>query len=540
MQPRYGIFFSTFVEYESSIQAIEKWGKMYCIFPFRVIKDNLSHPLFMKASKIVNSISAIIDINTFDEVELCNYLSLTTLYFDINENDIYDTATKIMSLLTKYKNTKFIARINNYQTWTILYSLCGYHLNLFVSPIFPTEENIKKSKIWETASIYSFILTTSHFEEDFTIKKNIINNISFLLIRGIVLLISFESPQNMNLIKSINKFIEKVPISYSLSHFQLPMETISVNLPSYSYEIFEADKQKYFLYQMSIQKAVEKLKEKKEIDKIILAVVGAGRGPLVDCAVRCGIKNIFIVEKNPSAIELLKQRKNNGDFPKETVKIFSGDFRNISFPEKVDILVSELLGSIGDNELAPECLQFCENKINKENGIIIPQSFSSVFVPIMSEFLWTKALNENKFQNILVIPLETALFIADCQVGFEFFYPDKKKLNKLYDRKHITFSVNYDCVCHGIGGWFNSVLFDDVKLSTSPIDGNSDIFSWFPVFIPFENPFKVSSGQKIEFIIERKGNNQKVWYEWTVIDPVIMPIQNSGGSHCFIGLHSDF
>jgi len=32
------------------------------------------------------------------------------------------------------------------------------------------------------------------------------------------------------------------------------------------------------------------------------------------------------------------------------------DVRNFKVVEKSDILVSELLGSFGDNELAPECL----------------------------------------------------------------------------------------------------------------------------------------------------------------------------------------
>lgn len=33
-----------------------------------------------------------------------------------------------------------------------------------------------------------------------------------------------------------------------------------------------------------------------------------------------------------------------------------GDMRSVEIPEKADILVSELLGSFGDNELSPECL----------------------------------------------------------------------------------------------------------------------------------------------------------------------------------------
>ena len=38
------------------------------------------------------------------------------------------------------------------------------------------------------------------------------------------------------------------------------------------------------------------------------------------------------------------------------VTIVSSDMREWDAPEKADIIVSELLGSFGDNELSPECL----------------------------------------------------------------------------------------------------------------------------------------------------------------------------------------
>lgn len=40
----------------------------------------------------------------------------------------------------------------------------------------------------------------------------------------------------------------------------------------------------------------------------------------------------------------------------EQVTIVNSDMRVWKAPEKADILVSELLGSFGDNELSPECL----------------------------------------------------------------------------------------------------------------------------------------------------------------------------------------
>lgn len=38
------------------------------------------------------------------------------------------------------------------------------------------------------------------------------------------------------------------------------------------------------------------------------------------------------------------------------MELIPGDMRGVELPEPVDILVSELLGSFGDNELSPECL----------------------------------------------------------------------------------------------------------------------------------------------------------------------------------------
>jgi len=39
--------------------------------------------------------------------------------------------------------------------------------------------------------------------------------------------------------------------------------------------------------------------------------------------------------------------------------------RNLDVPEPVDILISELLGSFGDNELSPECLDGAQNCLKR-------------------------------------------------------------------------------------------------------------------------------------------------------------------------------
>ena len=64
------------------------------------------------------------------------------------------------------------------------------------------------------------------------------------------------------------------------------------------------------------------------------------------------------------------------------------DMRSWAAPELADILVSELLGSFGDNELSPECLDGAQRFL-KPGGVSIPAAYTSFLQPITSSKLWT-------------------------------------------------------------------------------------------------------------------------------------------------------
>lgn len=50
----------------------------------------------------------------------------------------------------------------------------------------------------------------------------------------------------------------------------------------------------------------------------------------------------------------------------DQVTIVSSDMREWKAPELADIIVSELLGSFGDNELSPECLDGAQKFLKGE------------------------------------------------------------------------------------------------------------------------------------------------------------------------------
>ncbi|KAG6827203.1 hypothetical protein H0H92_012808 [Tricholoma furcatifolium] len=173
-------------------------------------------------------------------------------------------------------------------------------------------------------------------------------------------------------------------------YLQAPLQPLMDNLQSVTYQTFEQDPVKYRQYEEAMYRA---LVEWTGDDKIIICIAGAGRGPLV---ARCltaierseRTASIYAVEKNPNAFVTLQERKMNewGD----RVQLLFGDMRFIDVPELADILVSELLGSFGDNELSPECLDGAMRFL-KPKGISIPSSYTAHLAPLSSSKLFNEA-----------------------------------------------------------------------------------------------------------------------------------------------------
>ena len=92
---------------------------------------------------------------------------------------------------------------------------------------------------------------------------------------------------------------------------------------------------------------------------------------------------IIALDKNPNAIVTLRNMIIQENL-QDRVRLISGDMRHLQVEDmQGDILMSELLGSFGDNELSPECLIPTE-KFLKPQGIYIPWAYTNHLVPISS------------------------------------------------------------------------------------------------------------------------------------------------------------
>jgi protein arginine N-methyltransferase 5 len=395
--------------------------------------------------------------------------------------------------------------------------------------------------------------------------------------------------------------IERFGVGYQ-DYLQAPLQPLTVNLESITYEVFEKDPIKYEWYEKAICKALRDWADQKKPTshpegKVVLAVVGAGRGPLVTRALKASAEagveiDLWAVEKNQNAFVLLQRhnetiwggnvtlvqsdmrawkgprvpkQKNKGpqDPVGESLGIESSLLHkkgendpgrastfaetqdsNLSYTH-VDIIVSELLGSFADNELSPECLDGVNDLINPVHGISIPASYSAHFTPVSAPKLHSDVVHQTVSnpaapETPYVVMLHAIDFLSTTdtpavnesstpsegnrastpsasfsatefptpfvQTAWSFSHPNRhippqSPMQSTISNAHnvrqtrLTFPSQTRGACHGLAGYFETVLYGDVELSTNPVtmDAKSaSMISWFPIYFPL----KVSSPRK--------------------------------------------
>nr|XP_041568804.1 protein arginine N-methyltransferase 5 isoform X1 [Taeniopygia guttata]XP_041568805.1 protein arginine N-methyltransferase 5 isoform X2 [Taeniopygia guttata]XP_041568806.1 protein arginine N-methyltransferase 5 isoform X3 [Taeniopygia guttata]XP_041568807.1 protein arginine N-methyltransferase 5 isoform X4 [Taeniopygia guttata]XP_041568808.1 protein arginine N-methyltransferase 5 isoform X5 [Taeniopygia guttata] len=331
-------------------------------------------------------------------------------------------------------------------------------------------------------------------------------------------------------------------------YLQSPLQPLMDNLESQTYEVFEKDPIKYCQYQQAIFKCLTDRvpEEERETNVQVVMVLGAGRGPLVAAALRAARQagarlRLYAVEKNPNAVVTLEncQWEEWGS----QVAVVARDMRGWAAPEAADLVVSELLGSFGDNELSPECLDGARGCL-KEDGVSIPQSYTSFLAPVSSSKLYNEVRGcrehdrhpEAQFETPYVVRLHNFHQVAPPQPCFTFQHPNPDPCPDNSRYTELSWRVEVGTVLHGFAGYFETRLYGDVTLSIRPETHSPGLFSWFPIFFPIKQPVPVRAGQEVSVAFWRVATPTKVWYEWAVTAPACSALHNPTGRSYTIGL----
>ncbi|KAJ3175875.1 hypothetical protein HDU87_005703 [Geranomyces variabilis] len=316
-------------------------------------------------------------------------------------------------------------------------------------------------------------------------------------------------------------------------YLQSPLQPLMDNLESATYEVFEKDPIKYQEYERAVYRAL--MDRPDTAVETVLMVVGAGRGPLVQRALQAAENakrrvKLYAVEKNPNAIVTLRARKQSEWG--ESVKVVHCDMRFWTAPEKCDILISELLGSFGDNELSPECLDGAQRFL-KDDGISIPESYTAFIAPMSSTKLHGEVTSYKDLEHVetpYVVKFRAVHELADPQPVWTFTHPDRRVGGvvgidlgspnfNIHNTRYAarTFVTATDSLMHGVAGYFEATLYKDVMISIHPKTHSPGMFSWFPIFFPLKTPLHLPANSSVTIHFWRLCDARKVWYEWTAI-----------------------
>lgn len=366
-----------------------------------------------------------------------------------------------------------------------------------------------------------------------------------------------------------------------LDSLQRPLQPLKDHLEFGMYETFEKDPVKYAKYEEAVYLALKSgvtsmALTANEPKMITIAVAGAGRGPLVMRSIMAFKKlnvpssslflKVYAIEKNPSAVVYLRSMAQHNLEWYDVVTVVNSDLRNLALDDldgnKIDIVVSELLGSLGDNELSPECLDpLLKSECCKSTTISIPMEFTGYLAPVSSYRLHSEAAQqaqvpyrgaqplgiERALETTYVVRTHSASQTHHEQSCWTFQHPsstpDRERAATLEFAPDPTFAAAAGCgyghvdpaiaeivahsqpgstcgdvTIHGLLGTFTAVLFSEgdtrCEISIAPHQFSKGMFSWFPLYFPFRNPLRVPYGSNVTVKMWRKTSHGRVWYEW--------------------------
>ncbi|XP_073223971.1 protein arginine N-methyltransferase 1.5-like isoform X4 [Cicer arietinum] len=196
-------------------------------------------------------------------------------------------------------------------------------------------------------------------------------------------------------------------------------------------------------------------------------------------------------------------------------------YQNSDDDEKKFTKVSDLLGSFGDNELAPESLDGAQRFLKKD-GISIPSSYTSFLQPVTAWKLHSaiKAKEDIlRFETAYMAKMHNVARLAPSQPLFTFTHPksSNKESNNRY--RNLQFVIPESAVVHGFAGYFDATLYKDVHLGTEPTKATPGVITWDDHYFPLREPICVHRGSTLEVNFWRCCDYTKVWYEWCVTSP---------------------
>ena len=251
--------------------------------------------------------------------------------------------------------------------------------------------------------------------------------------------------------------------------------------------------------------------------------LGTGTGILAQWALEAGAHRVYGIDMDNHILELAKTRMTQRGFADRFVAINDLSY-NVNLPQQADVLISEIIGNIGDNEDFQPILQDGLSRFLKPGGKAIPSAVETFLVPVAAlkahqslhcgevftlneRYQLSDLMQQKNIQNPFdlyydtIIPETQHLSTARCVENFCGRWDQAPQY-----QKELHFTVQQPWVLCGFKGYFRATLSADVVLdiSSGDIENRLSSDSWKHSFFPIEQPINVNKGDQVILNFERR------------------------------------
>lgn len=265
--------------------------------------------------------------------------------------------------------------------------------------------------------------------------------------------------------------------------------------------------------------------------------LGTGTGILSQWALEAGAGRVFGIDLNPEILALATARIRDAGLADRFEPINQLSF-DVTLPVRVDVLISEIIGNLADNEDFQPILQDAIRRFVAPGGKILPMTTTSYLAPVAAP------LAHRHVQHGAIAQLTSRYDVAALYRGkqirspFDLYYDcilprsaclARPAMLRAYHgawdqpptyRCERSFSIERSGRLTGFKGYFVAELTETTKLDISGDDiaGGEASDSWKHAYLPIEHPIDVVEGDRVELCVSRRyPDSRRTFrqiYEW--------------------------
>jgi predicted RNA methylase len=230
--------------------------------------------------------------------------------------------------------------------------------------------------------------------------------------------------------------------------------------------------------------------------------LGTGSGIMAFFACQAGASRVYAIEPS-EIITVARQLACDNGF-EDRITFLQSDVRTAELPEKVDVLISELIARDLIGERMEELVSRGRDRFLKPHGRIIPESVALWLAPVEApEVYESYELPVKEVYGVDFSSARPSVFnrpypgywhvrgedlLAEPARAHEISTAACKKFREL--EALVEFRTTRAGTMHGFTGWFTAELTDGITLSGAP----PDLRSWSHAFWPLLQPVPVEQG----------------------------------------------